>query len=75
MAKFSKKQIIWHKTSVTYKVTCKKWYDLEDWFKCFYNFRTVAVTHGHAVYSKFSNKTYIKGIIINGNVKYTKDND
>ena len=46
----SKKQIIWHKTIELFMVNCQIWYDLEDWFKCFKNFRTGSLAMRHNVY-------------------------
>ena len=45
----SKKQIIWHKTIELFMVNYQIWYDLDDWFKCFYNFRSGSFAMGHTV--------------------------
>ena len=46
----SKKQIIWHKTIELFMVNYQIWYDLDDWFKCFYNFRSGSLAMGHTVF-------------------------
>ena len=47
----SKKQNIWHKTIELFMVNYQIWFDLDDWFKCFQNFRTCSLICGHTVFS------------------------
>ena len=44
-----KKLIIWNKNIELYMINNQIWYDLEDWFKCFWNFRTCSLIYGHTV--------------------------
>ena len=57
----SKKQIIWHKTIELFMVNYQIWYDLDDWFKCFYNFRSGSLAMGHTVYYIFGVRRILLG--------------
>ena len=57
----SKKLILWYKTIELFMVNYKILYDLEDWFKCFWNFRTCSLIYRHTVIlsgNRFTTENY-----------------